>query len=89
MIFLSNYESDDLCLVKLESKSRDNHIFSHQGRAKKLYLLSCNKNDTTLQEFHSRFLAISQQRSYIKKWFLRQNDQLNMVITATPTMACQ
>ena len=31
---------------------------------------------------------MSQQRTGIKRWFLCQNDPLNMTIIATPTMAC-
>ena len=48
----------------------------------------CSKNGTTFNKFHPSFQAISQQRSGIKRWFLRQNVPLNMAITAIPTVAC-
>ena len=43
---------------------------------------------TMLKKIHPRFLAISQQHSRLKTWFLCQNDQLNVANTATPTLAC-
>ena len=85
---LSNCQSNGPCLVK--NGWVDPEIFTilvievGQNILPSFY----SRNGTTFNKFLSSFQAISQQHSGIKRWFLRQNILLNMVITATPTMAC-